>query len=53
MSAELERLATACLLPGFDGLEAPDWILREAAAGLGGVVLFSRNIRDERDDAAA
>jgi beta-N-acetylhexosaminidase len=47
VSAELERLASTCLLPGFDGLEAPDWILRETAAGLGGVVLFSRNIRDE------
>jgi beta-N-acetylhexosaminidase len=47
VSAELERLATSCLFPGFEGLEAPDWILRELAAGLGGVILFSRNIRDE------
>ena len=42
----LERLASACILPGAAGLEAPEWLRREFADGLGGVVLFSRNVRD-------
>jgi len=42
----LERLASACILPGAAGLDAPDWLRREVADGLGGVVLFSRNVRD-------
>ncbi len=46
MSAELERLASACIFPGLDGLTAPDWLRRELADGLGGVTLFSRNVRD-------
>ena len=40
----LRRLADRCLLPGFVGTEAPDWIRRRAAAGLGGVVLYGRNV---------
>ena len=40
----IERLADRCLLPGFIGTEAPDWILRRTAAGLGGVCLYARNI---------
>jgi beta-N-acetylhexosaminidase len=40
------RAAAACLFPGFDGVGAPDWLLRLLAEGLGGVVLFGRNIRD-------
>jgi len=39
-----ERLALRCLLPGFDGTVAPDWVLRRAAQGLGGIVLFGRNV---------
>ena len=46
MSGELERTAAACILPGFVGLEPPDWVLRRLEAGLGGVVLFARNVRD-------
>ncbi len=46
MSATLERLARACILPGFAGEAAPDWLRRELDAGLGGVVLFARNVRD-------
>jgi len=46
MSEPLERLARACILPGFAGENAPAWLLRELEAGLGGVVLFSRNVRD-------
>ncbi len=36
--------ALRVLLPGFEGTEAPDWVLRHATAGLGGVCLFARNI---------
>jgi len=41
-------LAAACLLPGFDGLEASDELLGWVERGLGGVVLFGKNIRDPR-----
>src|SRR5207244_4135888 len=34
------------LLPSFPGHEAPDWMLRWAERGLGGVCLFSYNVRD-------
>src|SRR5262245_54260090 len=40
----LRRLAEGCLLPGFVGTDAPDWLLRRLAGGLGGVVLFARNV---------
>jgi beta-N-acetylhexosaminidase len=63
MSGELERLASACLFPGFAGLTPPDWIRRRLVDGLGGVVLYARNVdsseqltaltaalRAERDD---
>jgi beta-N-acetylhexosaminidase len=43
---ELERLALGCLLPGFPGHEPPDWIRELLGAGLGGVVLYARNVRD-------
>jgi beta-N-acetylhexosaminidase len=46
--SELERLASACIFPGVIGLSAPDWLRREVADGLGGVVLFSRNVRDRQ-----
>lgn len=38
-----EQLAVRCVLPGFDGTAAPEWVLRR---GLGGVVIFGRNIQD-------
>lgn len=38
------RLALRCILPGFEGTAAPDWVRRRAAEGLGGVVLFGRNV---------
>lgn len=44
MSDDLDRAAAACLFPGFDGTKAPDWLLRWLARGLGGLVLFARNI---------
>jgi beta-N-acetylhexosaminidase len=40
----VEGLALRCVFPGFEGARPPDWVLRRAAAGLGGVVLFARNI---------
>ncbi len=62
-SAALERLATACIFPGFEGPVAPDWVRRRIGEGLGGVVLFGWNVespeqlraltetlRAERDD---
>ena len=38
----LGRAAAACLFPGFFGLDLPAWL----PGDFGGVVLFSRNIRD-------
>jgi beta-N-acetylhexosaminidase len=46
MSSRVEALALRCLLPGFEGTSAPDWLLRRAEQGLGGVVLFARNVAD-------
>jgi beta-N-acetylhexosaminidase len=50
--AELERLAAACLLPGFEGLTLSDELRRWLERGLGGVVLFARNVRDREQVAA-
>ena len=60
---ELERLATRCILPGFEGPVVPGWVRRRLADGLGGVVLYAWNVesrdqlraltadlRSERDD---
>ncbi|GAA4190287.1 glycoside hydrolase family 3 N-terminal domain-containing protein [Microbispora amethystogenes] len=59
----LDRLAMAVLQPGFEGTEPPAWLLRALADGLGGVVLFARNVTraaprtvdrtGDRDDAGA
>jgi beta-N-acetylhexosaminidase len=50
IGGELERLAAACLFPGFVGIDRPpDWVLRWAEAGLGGVVLFARNVGTDDD----
>jgi beta-N-acetylhexosaminidase len=40
----VDRWAAACLLPGFAGLAPPDWLREWIERGLGGVVLFSRNV---------
>jgi beta-N-acetylhexosaminidase len=45
-------LARRCLFPGFPGLEPPEWVRREVAEGLGGVVLFARNVRGREQVAA-
>ncbi|RLK54245.1 glycoside hydrolase family 3 protein [Actinokineospora cianjurensis] len=48
----LHALAEAVLLPGFAGTSAPDWVRERIAGGLGGVVLFGRNIVDDEQVAA-
>lgn len=50
-SGELRGLALRTLLPGFVGTDAPPrWVARLAAEGLGGVVLFGRNVDPSRRD---
>jgi beta-N-acetylhexosaminidase len=44
VSAELERLASGCLLAGFEGPSVPDSLRHWLDAGLGGVVLFAWNV---------
>jgi beta-N-acetylhexosaminidase len=51
-SPELLRLADAVLQPGFAGTTPPDWLRRRLDEGLGGVVLFSRNITSPEQVAA-
>ena len=50
--SDVERLAAACLLPGFQGLTPPEWVRAWAEDGLGGVVLFSRNVENREQLAA-
>ncbi|GAA4065024.1 glycoside hydrolase family 3 protein [Nonomuraea soli] len=40
----LSQLALSVLQPGFDGTSAPDWLRRALGQGLGGAVLFARNL---------
>jgi beta-N-acetylhexosaminidase len=42
--SELERLASSCILPGFEGPTVPDWVRRRLDEGLGGVVLYAWNV---------
>ncbi|MVO87178.1 glycoside hydrolase family 3 protein [Streptomyces sp. p1417] len=50
---QLEQLANSVLQPGFVGkTEAPDWLRRRIADGLGAVVLFGRNIVEPEQVAA-
>src|SRR5258705_10241133 len=48
---DLVSMANAVLQPGFVGKEPPPWLRRRLAEGLGGVVLFARNVVD-RDQVA-
>ncbi|HEY3339215.1 MAG TPA: glycoside hydrolase family 3 N-terminal domain-containing protein [Propionicimonas sp.] len=41
---ELRRAIRATLMPGFVGLDLPDWLAAELAAGLGSVCLFGMNV---------
>ncbi|MBN6053165.1 glycoside hydrolase family 3 protein [Nonomuraea sp. RK-328] len=52
ISADLLRLADAVLMPGFEGKTPPDWLRRRLGEGLGGVVLFTRNIAGPEQVAA-
>jgi beta-N-acetylhexosaminidase len=52
MSAELRRLAAACVFASFAGLEAPEWVLRGVEGGLRGLCLFAYNVRDAEQLAA-
>ncbi|QRP49814.1 glycoside hydrolase family 3 protein [Amycolatopsis sp. FDAARGOS 1241] len=50
--ADLRHLAEAVLLPGFAGTTAPEWLRRRFGDGLGGVILFGRNVVDDEQVAA-
>ncbi|WP_431933926.1 glycoside hydrolase family 3 protein [Micromonospora sp. RP3T] len=45
-SGDLAALAAAVLQPGFVGTTPPPWVCRWLGEGLGGVVLFARNVVD-------
>jgi beta-N-acetylhexosaminidase len=47
MADDLRALAAGVLLPGFAGTAPPDWLRRRIGTGLGGVVLFGRNVVDD------
>jgi beta-N-acetylhexosaminidase len=44
VSTELYRLANGLLQPGFAGTTVPDWLRRALQEGLGGVLLWDRNV---------
>ncbi len=44
MTGKLERLAAGSLLAGFAGPTVPEWLRGWLESGLGGVVLFARNV---------
>jgi beta-N-acetylhexosaminidase len=44
---DLDRLATACLLPGFPGERLPDWVRAALDDGLPGVALYGANATSE------
>jgi beta-N-acetylhexosaminidase len=48
----LEGLALAVLLPSFPGTEAPGWVLRRLAEGLGGITYFAYNVESDAQLAA-
>jgi beta-N-acetylhexosaminidase len=43
---QVDRLAAGCLLPSFPGVVVPEWVRRWLERGLGGITLFSYNVRD-------
>lgn len=47
-----ERAVNGVLLPGFEGVQVPDWLADAARAGLAGVVYFARNTPDVATTAA-
>lgn len=52
MSDQLDRDAAGALIVGFTGTTAPDDLRRAVAAGLGAVILFTRNVSDADQVAA-
>jgi beta-N-acetylhexosaminidase len=52
MSDHLERDAAGALIVGFDGTVATDELRRAVAAGLGAVIMFTRNVADADQVAA-
>jgi beta-N-acetylhexosaminidase len=46
--SELERLASSCIFPGFEGPTVPDWVRRRVDEGLGGIVLYAWNVQSAR-----
>jgi beta-N-acetylhexosaminidase len=52
LSSDARKLAEAVVLPGFAGTTAPDWLRRRVADGLGGAILFGRNVVDDEQVAA-
>jgi len=42
----VRRLVNAVLVPGFLGTSAPEWLVRELDAGLGGVCWFAHNLSE-------
>src|SRR5947208_12039310 len=47
LPADLDEAAHRCLVAGFDGATTvPDTLKRLIDRGLGGVILFTRNVRD-------
>jgi beta-N-acetylhexosaminidase len=48
----LREAILGCLVPGFEGLEPPDWVRRRLAEGLGGVLYYARNV-ESREQLAA
>jgi len=52
MSDHLDRDAAGALIVGFNGTTAPDELRRAVAAGLGAVILFTRNVADAEQVAA-
>ncbi|MDX6251113.1 MAG: beta-N-acetylhexosaminidase [Kribbellaceae bacterium] len=52
MSDQLDRDAAGALIVGFNGTTAPDELRRAVAAGLGAVILFTRNVTDAEQVAA-
>jgi beta-glucosidase-like glycosyl hydrolase len=52
MSDELDRDAAGALIVGLPGTTATDELRRAVAGGLGGVILFTRNVADAGQVAA-
>lgn len=52
MSDELERLALGCLIVAFEGTTLPAWLRDRISVGLGGVILYARNLESPRQVSA-